>query len=66
MDRDPQETLQEVAAEMGWDTASMLLVCLSFITAQGPIPRHAFAAYLDTIRAEEEAWNMLPPNHEEA
>lgn len=66
MERDPQETLQEVAAEMGWDTASMLLVCLSFITAQGSLTRYAFAAYLDTIRAEEQAWNTLAANHEEA
>jgi hypothetical protein len=66
MDRDPQETLQEVAAEMGWDTASMLLVCLSFIAAQGPITRHAFAAHLDTIRAEEQAWAELATHHQGA
>lgn len=66
MDRDPQETLQEVAAEAGWDTPAKLLVCLNFITAQGPITRHAFAAYLGELRAEEQAWNTLPPNHQEA
>ena len=66
MDHDPQETLREVAAEMGWETSSMLLVCLNFITAQGPITRHAFAAYLDTIRAEEQAWAVRATHHEEA
>ena len=64
MERDPQETLQEVAAEMGWDTASMLLVCLSFITAQGSLTRYAFASYIDTIRIEEQAWNTLAAHHE--
>lgn len=66
MERDPQETLQEVAAALGWDTPAMLLVCLNFFASQGHAMRQAFAVYLDTIRAEEEAWNVLPPNHQGA
>jgi hypothetical protein len=41
----------------------MLLVCLNFFASQGHATRLAFAAYLDTLRAEEEAFNTLPPNH---
>ena len=63
MERDPQLTLQAVAEELGWDTPAMLLVCLNFFASQGHATRVAFAAYLDTLRAEEEAFNTLPPNH---
>lgn len=66
MERDPQETLQEVAAALGWDTAAMLLVCLNFFSSQGHEMRQAFAVYVDTIRTEEEAWNVLPANHQGA
>jgi hypothetical protein len=41
----------------------MLLVCLNFIAAQGHFCRIDFATYLDVLRAEEEAFNTLPPNH---
>jgi hypothetical protein len=63
MERDPQLTLQAVADALGWDTAAMLLVTLNFIASQGHACRIDFAAYLDTLRAEEEAFNTLPPNH---
>jgi hypothetical protein len=41
----------------------MLLVALNFITSQGHHMRLDFAAYLDVLRTEEEAFNTLPPNH---
>lgn len=63
MERDPQLTLQDVADTLGWNTATMLLVCLNFIASQGHAERVAFATYLDVLRAEEEAFNTLPPNH---
>jgi len=63
MERDPQQTLEALAAGLGWDTPTMLLVCLNFFASQGHATRVAFAAYLDTLRAEEEAFNILPPNH---
>lgn len=63
MERDPQLTLQQVADALEWDTAAMLLVTLNFIASQGHAARLAFATYLDTLRAEEEAFNTLPPNH---
>lgn len=63
MERDPQLTLQAVAEGLGWDTAAMLLVTLNFIASQGMACRIEFAAYLDTLRIEEEAFNTLPPNH---
>lgn len=64
MERDPQETLQDVAAALGWDTPTMLLVCLNFFASQGHDLRQSFAVYVDTVRAEEEAWNVLPANHQ--
>jgi hypothetical protein len=64
VERDPQLTLQAVADELGWDTASMLLVCLNYIASQGHERRQAFAIYLDTLREEELAFKMLPPNHQ--
>jgi hypothetical protein len=63
MERDPQLTLQGVADALGWDTSVMLLVCLNFIAAQGHFCRIKFAAYLDELRAEEETFMTLPPNH---
>lgn len=63
MERDPQLTLQQVADRLGWDTSVMLLVTLNFIASQGHHARLDFAAYLDVLRAEEEAFNTLPPNH---
>ena len=63
MERDPQQTLQDVADTLGWNTPAMLLVCLNFIASQGHATRLDFALYLDTLRAEEEAFNTLPPNH---
>jgi hypothetical protein len=63
MERDPQQTLQAVAEGLGWDTPAMLLVTLNFIASQGHHARLDFATYLDTLRAEEEAFNTLPPNH---
>lgn len=66
MERDPQETLQEVAAALGWDTQTMLLVTLNFIASQGHGERADFAMYLAALRAEEEAFNTLPPNHQGA
>jgi len=63
MERDPQWALQQVADELGWDTSAMLLVTLNFIASQGHHARLDFAAYLDVLRAEEEAFNALPPNH---
>jgi hypothetical protein len=63
MERDPQLTLQGVADALGWDTSTMLLVCLNFFASQGHHARQDFAAYLDVLRAEEEAFNTLPPDH---
>jgi hypothetical protein len=63
MERDPQRALQAVADGLGWDTSTMLLVALNYITSQGHHARLDFAAYLDTLRTEEEAFNTLPPNH---
>jgi hypothetical protein len=63
MERDPQRALQAVADGLGWDTSTMLLVALNYITSQGHHTRLDFAAYLDTLRTEEEAFNTLPPNH---
>jgi len=63
MERDPQLTLQAVADGLGWDTSTMLLVTLNFIASQGHHARLDFATYLDVLRAEEEAFNTLPPNH---
>jgi hypothetical protein len=63
MERDPQQTLQAVAEGLGWDTSTMLLVCLNFFASQGHATRLAFAAYLDVLRTEEEAFNTLPTNH---
>jgi hypothetical protein len=65
VERDPQLTLQGVASELGWDTASMLLVTLNFIASLGHERRQSFAVYLDTLREEELAFKMLPPNHAE-
>lgn len=66
MERDPQETLQEVAAALGWDTPTRLLVCLNFFASQGHALRQAFAVYLALLHAEETAFNTLPPNHQGA
>jgi hypothetical protein len=63
MERDPQQTLEAVAEGLGWDTSTMLLVTLNFIASQGHHARLDFATYLDVLRAEEEAFNTLPPNH---
>ena len=63
IERDPQLSLQAVADELGWDTTSMLLVCLNYIASLGHERRQAFAIYLDTVREEELAFNTLPPNH---
>ena len=63
MERDPQRALQQVADGLGWDTSTMLLVTLNFIASQGHHVRLDFAAYLDAVRAMEEAFNTLPPNH---
>jgi hypothetical protein len=63
MERGPQRALEVVADTLGWDTSSMLLVTLNFIASQGHHARLDFATYLDTLRAEEEAFNTLPPNH---
>jgi hypothetical protein len=63
VERDPQLTLQQVADGLGWDTSTMLLVTLNFIASQGHHARLDFATYLDVLRAEEEAFNTLPPNH---
>jgi hypothetical protein len=41
----------------------MLLVTLNFIASQGHHARLDFATYLDAVRAMEEAFNTLPPNH---
>jgi hypothetical protein len=63
MERDPQQTLEAVAEGLGWDTPTRLLVTLNFIASQGRHARLDFATYLDVLRAEEEAFNTLPPNH---
>jgi hypothetical protein len=52
-----------VAEDLGWSVESKLLVCLNFIASQGHFCRVDFATYLDELRAQEEAFNTLPPNH---
>ena len=63
MERDPELTMQQVAQAVGWNTPACLLVCLNFIASQGHVVRRDFASYLDELRAQEEAFNTLPPNH---